>query len=427
MLFRKVIRRIKSEFEKDQWIMSATDAALYLGIGGFIDDANKLLTEIWKHRLPYDRTTWLADRAFEILWYASGKRPENVPFEMIDIYELEKSYRNHLVDPLWATQWATQATDPLTKGMVLASTKDERFPDLKTELEALNYFLLYFDNAVEKPPYQVCQALSLATELASRNSKEDIAIDLLKKWANKFGKYPYDSAVTLIGCNRHVAPLLIKGIIADELGLTEENCKVFVDEAIAAIKYRMKNGLSLVYGDLDWNQLLQKLSILSINKEPDEYTELQRKNKWIGSEPATLQAINSIEKKLNLQLPDDYKDFLKVSNGFSRFPLVNPSLAPIEKVDYLKDVYMNIYGDTNMFEIIQGYPDRNGDGDIAPLIEKAIAISSIPDEQEVWLISSVEKGKDGECWFFAAWFPGERRYKSFRYFIEEQIQQLEDD
>lgn len=48
-------------------------------------------------------------------------------------------------------------------------------------------------------------------------------------------------------------------------------------------------------------------------------------------------------------------------------------------------------------------------------------------EQEVWLIPPFKKNREWQTWFFASWIPGEHRYKSFRHFIEEQIQQLEDD
>jgi hypothetical protein len=425
MVLDKAIKKIKSEYEQDQWYMSVKNATLYIAIGGFIDEANHLLEELWKHKISHGRTTRI-DIAFEMLWYASGKRPANTPFEREDIYNLELSHRDYLINPLWASQWANKAIDPLTKGMVLAATENEKFPDSQNELEALSYLLKYFDNTDGKPPYQICQALSLVTELAARNNKEDEATIILKKWADKFGKYPYTSAAVLIGCNRHVAPLLVKGLIAEELELTNEKVKAFVDEAIVIIDERMKGGISLVYEELSWEQLLEKLSVLAINNEPDDYTELQKSNKWIGTEPAVQSVIDEVEKRLGIALPGDYKDFLKVSNGFSKFPPLNPRLVPIEKVDYLKNIYDVVYGETDMFGVIQNYPDKYGEGDIAELIGSAIAVSSIPDEQEIWLIPPSSTNADWECWFFAAWMPGEKRYRNFRYFIEEQIQSLED-
>jgi hypothetical protein len=427
MILKDAIRAVQSENDRAQWYMSITNAALYIAIGGFINEANRLLEGLWKHKIRHDRTTWLPDIAFEMLWYASDKRPANVPFAKAGIGELEISHRDYLIQPLWTSQsWLINETDTFTKGMVLAATKDGKLPDSKTELEALYYFQLYFEDTSERHPYQVCQSLSLAAELACRNGKEKFAIDLLKKWASRFKKYPYDNAVVLIGCNRHVAPLLLKGIIADELDLTMEICSAFVDEAIMAIDTRMKDGSSLVYGNLTWFKLLKKLSLLSIKYDPEMFSEGQKKNGWIGREPAKSGAIKETEKRLGLKLPKEYKDFLKQSNGFAETSSTHPELLPIEEVNFLKIAYD---GNEEIFDITKSYPDKNfisEDKSIAEYVDRAISISRIT-EQEVWLIPPVGKDTEWQCWFFAAWLPGEERFKNFRYYIEEKIQRLESD
>jgi len=48
---------------------------------------------------------------------------------------------------------------------------------------------------------------------------------------------------------------------------------------------------------------------------------------------------------------------------------------------------------------------------IAEYVERAICISKIPEEQEIWLIPPVRKTDDWETWFFAFWLPGEDRLK----------------
>ena len=424
MILKDSIRRVQSENEQDQWYMSITDAALYIAIGGFINEANRLLEGLWKHKIPHDRTTWLPDIAFEMLWYAAGNRPASAPFPKPDIDELELSHLDYMVIPLWASQYANtfDTLDSFSKGMVLMATKDGKFPAKKKEQEALNQFKLYFESTADRPAYSVCQGLSMATELASRIGEEDFAIDLLKKWAGKFNKYPYISAVVLIGCNRCLAPLLLKGVIANELDLTKKICDTFVDEAIAAIDNRMKDGSSLVYGKLSWSELIKKLSKLAIKSDPEMFSKKEKESKWIGRHPASTEAIKETEKRIGLKLPGDYKNFLKRSNGLSETGY-GPELSSIEEVCSLKIAYKD---HEDIFEIIKGYPGekyaQNNNDTIAEYVERAIAISRV-SESEVWLIPPVRKNDEWQCWYFHT---GEHRFRNFRYFIEHLVQMYED-
>jgi hypothetical protein len=43
----------------------------------------------------------------------------------------------------------------------------------------------------------------------------------------------------------------------------------------------------------------------------------------------------------------------------------------------------------------------------------------------IWLIPPAGESDGWQIWFFAAWIPGERRYPSFRHFIEHALQELE--
>jgi cell wall assembly regulator SMI1 len=48
-----------------------------------------------------------------------------------------------------------------------------------------------------------------------------------------------------------------------------------------------------------------------------DFTEEQKKSKWLGCAPATEEAIQAAEKRLNCSLPTDYKVFLRIYNGFA--------------------------------------------------------------------------------------------------------------
>ena len=105
------------------------------------------------------------------------------------------------------------------------------------------------------------------------------------------------------------------------------------------------------------------------------------------------------------------------------FPILNPSLMPVEKIDYLKNVEQ-----PELFKLYSGFPVKENDTEsFEEYVSRAILISEYPEEQMIWLIPPKEEFDSWQTWFFANWNPGETRYPSFRHFIEEQIQALEKD
>ncbi len=65
-------------------------------------------------------------------------------------------------------------------------------------------------------------------------------------------------------------------------------------------------------------EILIAISFLSLELgEPNHnISHFQTKNQWLGSEPAKTEEILEAEKRLNVKLPSDYKNFLKITNGF---------------------------------------------------------------------------------------------------------------
>lgn len=442
MINKQVFRTIQSGKEKE-WYAAVTNAALYMATGGFLKEANELLRALWKHNLDHDRTTWMADNAFEVLWYAAGERPEFVPFEKVKIDELEFDFRKYCtgadsfsIDDFIGFMPGLNLANVSPSEMILpdrsesptffAAIKNGKMPKSEMELQSLERIEKELNRESPIANYEFCDYSSLAAELAAKNNKTDVAIKFAKLWAGNYHERYLGYSFAKMATNRHVAPLLLKGILADELKLSQKKCSVFLQEAIIVINERMIKGDTLVYGKLTWTEIIKKLSILSIKNDPDLFNEKQKKEKWIGLPPATKKSITESEKRLGIKLPNDYKEFLLVSNGLPEFPIINPPIIPIDGIDLLKKRYVKIYGDDNIFTIIKDYYDEE-EGTIAGYVDKAIAISKLPAEQEIWLIPPMKKNKGWETWYFASWRPGEERFKSFREFIESGIQRLEED
>lgn len=167
---------------------------------------------------------------------------------------------------------------------------------------------------------------------------------------------------------------------------------------------------------LDWEALLKKLSLLAINDQPNLFTNDERERKWLGRPKATEEAIADTEKRLGFRLPNEYRAFLSVSNGFPAFTHIVPAFLPVEKIDFYK-----VLEDAELYEIIKDYIDRES-GDkyvtIEPYVERAILISEIPYEDCVWLIPPINEKDDWQTWSFSPKNPGEHRFESFRHYIE---------
>ena len=90
----------------------------------------------------------------------------------------------------------------------------------------------------------------------------------MAKWgAEKYHDYFGNFDFTLMAQSRHLAPLLLRGILAEPFNLDANTCQKLTQNIIEAVEKRMTSGRFLVYGDLAWQELLEKLSLLAINDD----------------------------------------------------------------------------------------------------------------------------------------------------------------
>src|SRR5262249_47517331 len=144
-------------------------------------------------------------------------------------------------------------------------------------------------------------------------------------------------------------------------------------------------------------------------------TKEQRKGKWIGRDKTTEEAIKAAETRLQTQLPADYTEFLRASNGFSALSSATPPLLPVESIGWLKDKV-----DAEMMAILKEYP---GD-DLPQVLESSLLISELLETDMILLVPPADSSGTWQCWFFAHWVPGEIRYPSFRHYFEEAFARL---
>lgn len=399
-----------------------------MATGGFIEEANQLLVELWKYKLPHDRNTWLADSAFMVLWNAAGDHPGFIPFSLDSIESIEKNVRGYIAMDRWGYKMPENSWNELTgqdllrkalitAAMVKGDGSSYQFPSSRDELEAL---AMLEKLASEKTIS--CDGFALGAELAARHVKVDTAIRLAKIWANGYQESYLGYSFPLLACGRHVAPLLLQKIIAEDLKLSESIVREFLSQATEVLDKRLRQGRSLVYGELSWKDLLIKVSRASIDFEGELYEVDVSQSGWIGFEGAPASEITLAEKRLGITLPEDYKDFLQITNGMRSFPLCNPALLPVDKIDFIGNIL-----DADTFDSLMDWPvDEKDPETFRDYLSRGIMISYYPDEQMVWLIPfTAGDTTSWQTWFFAYWVPGERRYPGFRFYMEDKLQGIE--
>lgn len=160
-------------------------------------------------------------------------------------------------------------------------------------------------------------------------------------------------------------------------------------------------------------QLLKDISRLSISIGEAIANEHQVKANWLGFEPATQQQIDETEQRLGIKLPEDYVNFLKITNGFSAPNQIEPSFIPVQEITYLRD------SDPSLNEAYK-----------LEELERAIFISADDEEQHFFLIQPEHEGDPWRYWKFANWYPGEHEHENLEsYFIHvlEFIEEQEND
>jgi cell wall assembly regulator SMI1 len=141
---------------------------------------------------------------------------------------------------------------------------------------------------------------------------------------------------------------------------------------------------------------ISKTSIILANFEFPETLVLQ---KWLGYEPAADDQIADAENRLALSLPEDYKEFLKLCNGFHAPNNLEPTFLSIEKIDYLERL------DPELSKIWT----ETGNIEIGEELRRSIMIAGLCEEQ-YFLLLPPKDNLGWRYWKFASWIPGEQEY-----------------
>jgi len=150
-------------------------------------------------------------------------------------------------------------------------------------------------------------------------------------------------------------------------------------------------------------------------------------NKWLGYPPATEQEIQNKERLLGTLLPPSFKEFLLTSNGFKQVSIFQDNLFPIDKVDWAKNTEQQWWFDLleqNDFEVPDEIYFVYGQEQAPAMysdkyLKHSLKVSERYDGMCVFLNPMIKDGEEWEVLVYATWYPGTKRYRSFKEYLLE--------
>lgn len=164
--------------------------------------------------------------------------------------------------------------------------------------------------------------------------------------------------------------------------------------------------------------ILKKISELAIKSGDTEYSNEQIESNWLGNKPAKIDDIASAEKNLGIKFPQDYVDFLLITNGFAAtYNHTEPRFEAVENVDYL----------INIDDFIIEVWNQNGLEDIGKELARSILIGGIKEEQSFLIIPPKSIDDHWKYWKFASWIPGESPFQNLFDYFTSVLENMEKD
>ena len=198
--------------------------------------------------------------------------------------------------------------------------------DLNNAIATMNEQLIQ-DKPMSTRFWRLGQAIEIALILKEQSTAED----LLRKYIPDFTgvrDLSYEHGQLIFG-GRHVWDLLGNGFLAKELHVSEEAIAKYVDSVLEMLTLRFENGPCRPCKDKSIKELIDLLdkTWLEIKPlEPDQSALVDCSNPVI---PETFthkglseQEIADMEKRLDTELPADFKEFLSLTNGPYQGPIM---------------------------------------------------------------------------------------------------------
>ncbi|KAK6005818.1 hypothetical protein QM012_007460 [Aureobasidium pullulans] len=222
-------------------------------------------------------------------------------------------------------------------------------PENRTEDETgLNMILspgLNNPNYNEREPERG-PALELAVKLAERRNVDPLVDPKVKEILATLSRHSIDTWQDsfLVGSPR-CAPIFMSGAMARALNISDEELDSRAAEILEASRQRYWHGRSS-QRPKTISELLQSCNDDTVARSDSHWIEMEEpKPTSLYKQSASEEQIANLEEKLGVSLPEDFKAFLHISNGFGAessgfggiwngyFP--GPPLRSVDEIDWL--------------------------------------------------------------------------------------------
>jgi hypothetical protein len=164
--------------------------------------------------------------------------------------------------------------------------------------------------------------------------------------------------------------------------------------------------------EFDWHSFLRRWSQDYIRFEdlPVGINQQMVENQWFGYEGASEVDIIELEERIGKQLPPSFRNFLKVTNGWTQ-TIYGTNIASTYDIGWFKDLnadWIRLHQEAfEGLDDVQDLPDMN--------LQHTLQIGIIIDNA-VLLLNPNAVNEDGEweAWFFATWGGGVDVHPSFQ-------------
>ncbi|KAG9119803.1 hypothetical protein FRC07_004977, partial [Ceratobasidium sp. 392] len=377
----------------------ARDMALH----GYLSRSAEIIAPIWEFSRSGNRSfshgflrNTISLSGLEVLWKYSNFKPRNLPGWISLLSELgytsehlELEQRDHFCQTIPAAGAALSETTSNPKWNLMVKslkvnvdpkTGARRLPHRDTERECLRTLCHYIDEI--SPPSAAervgSRPLGLAIDLAIKYNDHENTLKIFEKFAARIANLVPDAARELALAARTGKIIRDMTALRDATGLTEQLARGIAGTISLNVRRRLNYGEPRPHMKLSWGQLLSEIDKREARTYENEYdAELP-----FLRPPATPDQIEQAEIDLSITLPQDYKDFLAVSDGLGSYNLAQTTpLIPVDLI-FWDEEHCNLRVEYRRFET------KNDKAASLPSLNRALQISEVDDDAAAnwWLI-----------------------------------------
>ena len=189
----------------------------------------------------------------------------------------------------------------------------------------------------------------------------------------------------------------------------------------------------------EWKELMEKWNAVILSKHDELHIHLSPdllSKSWLGNPGTSIEQIQALEQRLDIQLPPGYRNFLMFTNGWnSPLTFAIDKLWQTSEVDWFRkrhQDWIDILLDIGSYEVPDDeyfvYGDAQATFNYRILYLSSLLEISKYDGEAILLLNPEVVTADGEweAWFFAHWHPGAARYHSFDELMRDNFSHLFD-